>query len=338
MVVLNNSGSDPLTSAGINYFFDQDPAAVFSWTGSLGPDEALELTLPALITVDGAHTFTCYTSSPNGGPDGYNFNDTVTSDFIVNTEPALEAPFLESFDGEDFPPDGWSQGSHIMHDWGETSLASYSGTGSAVRSNYWDGWVGMHYDLDMPLLDISGGTNAELAFRYAYAWYPGNNLDSMQVFISSDCGGSWDTLFNKGGWKLATSPNTYDLFFPKVPGDWKEESFSLTEYTGEVLIRFRSVCGYGNNLYLDDVMVSLAVGDEDIPQAPAFSIFPNPVESELHVTGLQTNTEIYVTDITGKLLMRAKIEDDTSVIDLSWLPEGIYILRTPSGSRKIVKI
>lgn len=72
------------------------------------PGEAMELSLPVLTAGDGSNTFTCYTSSPNDEMEGYTFNDTVTSDFIVNIEPALDAPFMESFDGESFPPVGWS--------------------------------------------------------------------------------------------------------------------------------------------------------------------------------------------------------------------------------------
>ena len=104
------------------------------------------------------------------------------------------------------------------------------------------------------------------------------------------------------------------------------------------MIRFRSVCGYSNNLYLDDVNVYFQVGTMDYNSPEPFSIYPNPALSELHVSGLSVNSEIYLTDITGRSLISAKTRDVSTVIDVGWLPKGIYFLKTPLGSRKIVKI
>jgi hypothetical protein len=136
IVVVNNFGTDPLTSAEINYFFDEEPASTFNWTGMMAPGEAMELSLPALPVGDGVHAFTCFTSGPNGEMEGYTFNDTAISDFIVNLMPAVEAPYTEGFDGEVFPPEGWSLNSRIFSDWGSTTVAPFSGTGSAVKNNY----------------------------------------------------------------------------------------------------------------------------------------------------------------------------------------------------------
>lgn len=338
IVVLTNPGTDPLTSAEIHYFLDEEPVSTLSWTGLLDMDDTLNILLPALTTDDGSHTFTCYTSGPNGDTEGYTFNDTATSDFIVNIDPAIEAPLSESFDDEVFPPEGWSLGSHYLFDWGRTSLVSYSGTGSALKNNYFDGLVGEHYDLNLPPLNISGGIDADIDFAYAYAKYPGFYGDSLQVMVSADCGASWDILFNKGGSQLATAPNTSNLFIPGGPDDWQEENLSLSGYIGEVLIRFRAICGWGNNLYLDDVNVTLIIGTLETPPSPAFSAYPNPTASELLVSGLPANEEIYLTDIAGRLLIHARTTANITLIDLGQLPEGIYFLRTSYGSRKIVKI
>jgi hypothetical protein len=85
-------------------------------------------------------------------------------------------------------------------------------------------------------------------------------------------------------------------------------------------------------------MVDLTIGVEEFAHMPAFSVYPNPVTSELNVTGLPLNTEIYITDLAGRPLIISRTEDNTIVIGTSRLPIGIYILRTPFGSRKIVKI
>jgi hypothetical protein len=337
-VTLTNFGTETLTSAALGYFFDDLAAATYDWTGSLETSEGIELTLPGLPAVAGEHTFTCYASMPNGLEEGHAFNDTVTSNFIVNLEPAPPGLETESFEGETFPPEGWSLCSHIFHEWGRTTVASYFGTGSAVRGNYSDGWIGGRYNLDLPVVNIPAGYLAELNFDYAYARYPGNNLDSMLVMVSPDCGASWEVLFRKGGSLLATAPSTYDLFVPSLPVHWKVESLPLDGYAGDILIRFQSVCGWGNNLYLDDISVDLAIGTGENSPAPAFTVYPNPVTYELHVGGLPAGTEITLTDLAGKTLVREKTGGATIVLDLSVLPDGVYFLKTVLGTRKVVKI
>jgi CubicO group peptidase (beta-lactamase class C family) len=337
-VVLKNHGSSPLTSVEINYFLDQEPASTYSWTGFLNTSETVHIVLEPLTAGDGLHSFTCLTSSPNGEPEGYTFNDTVTSNFIMNLDPAIAAPFVESFEGEVFPPEGWSQNLDRFHNWGRITLAAYDGTGSIAKNNFDDYDPGADYILDLPLINISGGIDAALDFTYAYAKFPGVNGDSLQILISPDCGLSWDILFHKGGDLLATAPSTYNLFYPKTPGDWQEESIPLTGYTGEVLIRFRAVNGVGNNLYLDDIRVNIAIGTGENHLPVLYSAYPNPVKSRLNVAGLLRGTEIILTDITGNILIRTEAGNKTTIIDLQSFADGIYILKTAFGSRKIVKM
>ena len=337
-IVLINNGSNPLTSVDINYFTDEDPASDFSWTGFLGVSDTAHILLPPVTAGDGLHTFTCFTSGPNGEPEGYTFNDTATSNFIMNLNPAIAAPFFENFDGDVFPPSGWAQNSFYLTDWNSTTLAAYDGTGSLVKNNYFDPDLGAYYHLDLPVLNISGGIDAELNFVYAYAKYPGINEDSLQILISPDCGLSWDQLFNKGGNQLTTTNNSSGIFYPSEASEWKEESIPLTGYTGEVLIRFRAVNGSGNNLYLDNLEVSLAIGTEENQLSANYTAYPNPVESHLHISGLPENTEIILTDIAGISLIHFKTDNKTTMIDLASLADGVYILKTPFGNKKIIKM
>jgi len=86
------------------------------------------------------------------------------------------------------------------------------------------------------------------------------------------------------------------------------------------------------------VNVYFPVGTVAYNSPEPFFIHPNPASSELHISGLLVNTEIHLTDITGRSLISAKTRDVSTVIDLGWLPKGIYFLKTPLGSRKILKI
>jgi CubicO group peptidase (beta-lactamase class C family) len=337
-VRLTNFGSTPLTSASIRYKIDGNAPAAFNWTGSLGSGDTIKVVLPAINAGAGFHTFTCYTAQPNGAQEGNNFNDTTKSNFIVNAMPALLSELDEGFEGTVFPPPGWAENSSTIFDWNPTPLAHRSGGRSAVKSNYTDGHIGTSYDLDLPLIHIAGGTHPILEFDYAYAMYPGYYGDSLQVLISTDCGTNWQALFNKGSLDLYTSPPTNDLFYPQSNAEWQHESFSLASYTGDLLIRFRDVCGWGNNLYLDDVKVSFPTGIADKEPNGSFNVYPNPTSDMVNISGLPVNSEIQISDLTGKLFIVQKTGNIPSIIDARNLRQGIYILKTAKGVKKIVKL
>ena len=336
-VSLTNYGSDTLTSVTINYKIDGGVPAVFNWTGTLGTDSQVAVTLPLISATNGYHTFACYTSAPNAGTEGYTYNDSSTSNFIVNTTAAAYAPLTENFDGTVFPPAGWALNSGTILQWGQTSLGSYTGVYSAAKGNYIDGIIGAYYDLDLPMTNITGITDPALGFEYAYTNYPGYN-DSLQILISSDCGVSWQSLFYKGGIALQTAPTTTDLFYPAA-GQWKHETISLAAYTGEVLIRLRDICGYGNNLFIDDVNIDQSTGIGTIAfNQTGISVYPNPASGNITIEGLQVNSEVQISDMTGKILLTEKTGTAIATLDISQFPKGVYLLMTPKGAQKIVRL
>jgi hypothetical protein len=337
-VKLSNFGSTLLTAVSIRYKVDGEIPAAFNWNGALAPGDTVQVVLPQISAGDGHHTFTCYTSLPNGAQEGNNYNDTAYSKFIVNALPSVLTEIDEDFDGSVFPPAGWALSSSTIFDWGATSLATYSGAGSAVRSNYTDGHMGATYDLELPLVHIAAGTHPELHFEYAYAMYPGSYGDSLQVSVSTDCGGTWQTLFNKGSLELFTSPPSYYPFYPQSNDEWQHETFSLGSYSGDLLIRFRDVCGWGNNLYLDAVKVSFPTGISQNKPKGGFSVYPNPTADVVHISGLTGSSEIQITDLTGKQLLKQVVAKSTTIIDMHDFPCGIYFLKSAAGMKKIVKM
>lgn len=108
VVVLRNYGTNTLTSVTINYYLDAAAPATYSWTGSLASGATTNVTLPNFTTTAAAHTYTAYTSNPNGGTDGNATNDSKTNSFTVINAPAGAAlPFTEGFQAATFPPTGW---------------------------------------------------------------------------------------------------------------------------------------------------------------------------------------------------------------------------------------
>ncbi|MHC1706419.1 MAG: serine hydrolase [Bacteroidales bacterium] len=338
-VNLKNFGTAPLTSVTIHSIFDNNPALTFQWTGSLAAGTDLTFDLPATIPGNGYHRLKCYTSMPNGDTEGYTFNDTARSDFVVNASVTYPSTLIEGFEGAEFPPPGWILNNRLTTNWGRTRLTEYNGSACAVKDAFDDMAEGSSYILTMPMINVTGVSNPELRYFYSYQGTVGTK-DSLVVEISGDCGQTWEQRFAKGGFGLGTvnffTPDR--LFYPQLPSHWKEEVISLSQDTGNLLIRFRCVNDWGNNLYLDYVRVGNFTGYDDEGQAVPFMIYPNPTMGSLQITGLPLHTEILITDVTGKLISSQITAVLNPIIDLQKYPTGIYFLKTLLGTKKIVKM
>jgi PKD repeat protein len=84
VVELRNYGSDELTNVTINYNIDGGTNMTFNWTGNLAANTSVSVTLPTQNAGSGAHTFTAFTSNPNGGTDEDASNNESSSSFNVN--------------------------------------------------------------------------------------------------------------------------------------------------------------------------------------------------------------------------------------------------------------
>jgi hypothetical protein len=81
-----------------------------------------------------------------------------------------------------------------------------------------------------------------------------------------------------------------------------------------------------------------AVGVESLNPGSSFIIYPNPALDEISVSGLPVNSEIRIIDLKGKQMMTETMLNTIATFDIHNLPQGVYILRSTLGIRKIVKM
>ncbi len=347
-VYLINFGIAPLTSVTINCKIDEGTPLSYNWTGAVNPGDSVYIVLPGIPAGEGVHTFACFTTLPNGMPDGNIYNDTRLSNFVNNTSPPVTSELFESFEGLVFPPAGWTLNSSSMFQWGQTQLGRYDGINSVAKTNYNDMAIGTYYDLEMPLLNISSEYNTDFSFQYAYAMYPGYT-DSLQVAVSQDCGATWQNLFNEGGDGLATSEDEEGQFYPQT-NDWRLVNFSLSSFEGDLLIRFRIVCGFSNNLYFDDVRVDMLTSTKENTPMAMSNISPNPFTSSTTFTYSLTEpsqVSLRIYDSFGYQVAEPIFADQQNgEHKITWntenLPAGIYYSRLYAGKQvmmqKIIKM
>ena len=142
-------------------------------------------------------------------------------------------------------------------------------------------------------MDFSSASNITLSFDYAYSLWTDPNLpqnwsDTLIIFASSDCGLSWQNIWEEAGVNLVTTIPVYNGFewFPSNNGDWKSVNINLNNYSNKdgIIIKFRNVNQYENNLFLDNIVISadVSLSSVDFDNNP-IDVYPNPTDQYINV-------------------------------------------------------
>lgn len=280
---LCNYGTSPLTSATIDLSVNGTVQQSYNWTGNLGTYASTVLTFTGVTGVPGTSNPVVFTvSNPNGSSDGNAANNSRSASFI--TYPTTGGPAVnEAYAATAFPPTGWSVLNGGSSPTWTRSTAGLNGAGSA-KMDFYNSPNGDQDILQVPSMDLSGLTDAVLTFDLAHARYNTSN-DNLRVKISTDCGTTWTTLYNKTGAALATTTATTAVFTPSNASQWRNEIVSLSNYIGNdnVFIKFEANSGYGNNAYVDNVNVSFNTGLSAVTKAISFDVYPNPASNRASV-------------------------------------------------------
>ncbi len=85
------------------------------------------------------------------------------------------------------------------------------------------------------------------------------------------------------------------------------------------------------------VIVSNTTGIESVVKNNQPFIYPNPTTGMLTIEGLLPNNSISVCDILGNELLQKTVQQNTTVIDVSSLTNGIYLVRANNKVYKFIK-
>jgi hypothetical protein len=100
-------------------------------------------------------------------------------------------------------------------------------------------------------------TNARVKWSYAYAQRMGGEDDRLQVRVSTDCGDSWTSIWDKSGDDMETGLPLSVGFNPNVD-EWKMDSVDLLPFAGqEIIIAFEATSDKGNSLLIDDINLAI---------------------------------------------------------------------------------
>ncbi|MEZ4758096.1 MAG: T9SS type A sorting domain-containing protein [Flavobacteriales bacterium] len=228
---------------GASYVWELDNGG--GWT-VFGTNAATQV-----VTQTGPTSYRCTVDCPAGGGSPTN----ATSNPIAVP---MAAPFPVDFAPVVFPSNCWSAtaATTLLR----STVNAYGAAGQgAAQWNYYNAGTGTVLTITSPTF-TAVGAGQQIRFDVAGAAYSGDggvtvDSDILNVEASTDGGANWTTLAamsNNTGGDASTAPPQAANFVPTA-GQWATRTYNVP--TGTNMVRFRGVSGFGNNVYVDNIVV-----------------------------------------------------------------------------------
>lgn len=268
VVELINYGSNTLTSALITYNVGASPQT-YSWTGTLSSGASVALSLPAISVTNGLSVLTVATSLPNGVADQNPQNDQDNAGFMVHLN-ALTLPFVETFENNPFTTGGWVvDNPDNEYTWEIATTTGTSPGNKAAKINFFQYVQPSRRDgLISPKLNFLGYSSITMTLEHAYRRFDQSTTDSLIIYVSTDCGQTYQRVFERGEngtGTFATATTSAQPFNPATTNDWCMGpvgsdcySINLSAFAGEqVLVKIEGFNSgtLGNNLFVDNINI-----------------------------------------------------------------------------------
>lgn len=321
-VLIKNNGLNTITTITAGYVLNNGPEVTVSLNTNLPTGATQMVTFPPTTVVGANNTFKFFTKSVNGnGSDQVPANDTLSATLLIPNAVAL--PISEGFENSTFPPAGWSiinPGNDVT--W-ERTTPGYNSAHSMFIDNYGNNSVGEVDEIKTPKINLSTSDPVVISFDLAHKNYPDASYnDSLQVLVSTDCGATYKTYFNKAGAALATAGSSSNAYTNPVASDWKNQKVVVNGASGSIIVVFRNISDYGNNIFIDNINIK----QETSRDVTVVAINPpSPTECTDPVTPVATVKNTGYSTITG-FTVSYSIDNgavaQTSVSGISLLPDS----------------
>jgi hypothetical protein len=207
-----------------------------------------------------------------------------------------------------------------------------------------DSWI-------TPSFDLTGfATPLLFKFRMAYAQKDVNKTDYLKVYVSTNCGKTWNLRKSYSGSSMATTGVVASSFTPTSLSQWRLETINMNPYLNRtnIRIKFEFTSGTDNNLYIDDInLIGTPTGITEPTTASElnFEVYPNPasdlfnVAFELKAPG---KTAVKVCDVLGreiKTIVNAELAGGIHEynFDVHALSKGLYLISLTTGETVSIK-
>lgn len=337
----NNNTTNAMTSCTVTYKIDGGSNIVYNWSGNLAAGATTVVSLTPVTLTAGTHTLTVTTSNPNGAADNNLNNDMQVYAFSVITAAGVAAPYTQAFAVTTFPYTNWAKENP---DGNITWARVTTNTGSLKLDCYNYGSRGAKDAFVVEPIDMTGMTSASLKFDVAHAQYDPTYIEGLEVFVSTDCGSTWTSVYNKVDPALATVAASTAAFTPSTATQWRSECVNLNAYAGaaKIFVKFVSTNDYGNNIYVDNILVSnaaCATGINENADKMGLSVYPNPAATQATIKiSLAISEKVKVTfyNSLGEQVFTQGYDlpagDNNVRVSTENLANGMYTVLVSSGN------
>lgn len=225
------------------------------------------------------------------------------------------------------------------------SLSAHSGNHCLWVNNFFDN-PSESVSFMSPAFKFQALAPSLLTFYYAYVQKGPGSGDELKVEASTDCGASWTILQVMQGPALATVPGySSTAFFPSAL-QYSLAALSLNAFANqEFYLRFTFTPDKddpGNNLFVDDIMLSgLSTLPDEQPKTK-LRVYPNPASGILYLEGIGecADFSLRLSDLLGKVYLERNEAAPLHAIDLpEALTSGLYLLAIEScGTKNSLKL
>lgn len=262
VATVSNNGLQAQSGISVRYSFNGGAYVTESFPGTLAAGASQQFTFSQTINITpGNHTLvveTVLSGDQYAGDDGV--TNTITA---TNAQP--ESPPVEDGAENGTVPDGWTlQNPDNSTTWTTVTVSNGPNCSSTkawmINYNTYSAY-GQEDRLLTPPIDLTGLSGARLSFDHAYARYSSGYYDAFRVDVSSDCAGSWTTVYAAEGSSLATASDSQSSnWAPSNCSQWASHDIDLGAFDGQtIIVRFVGICGYGQRLYMDNIKISVPV-------------------------------------------------------------------------------
>lgn len=315
--------------------------------------ELLDLDLTDITLEEGENNFVISVKSVENGDDLTSTKDTTKATVSMYVESVKESIQLGFENVEKYRDDWYIEESGSLFPWWIDNEVSKSGTNSIskISTILYFAAFGLGENLLTPYFDLTQYENKAVSFDYAFNYHKYTPpyftedvtfSDTLRIYISNDCGDTYELLFEKTGAELATAAepitNALDVqsaIFVPTESEWKTETIDLSDYSFESnsTLKFSIVSGQGGTIYIDNIKIGDVSTSVEYANEDSFTISPNPAQSIINIEDKlgDKNTTYSISSINGDEVMQFNA-NETNNINIDQLSSGAYFITKKVGN------
>ena len=256
VILVSNMGQMIINKLVIKYAINHSEIKTWEWAGTLDVNSDVNIQLPMISLPDGDTKFVAWIEHPDAAIDLNRNNDTLSQVFKITSSQTI--PYFEGGETGSNIPYGWksvtSGSSNLM--WRNVTNTSYEGSHSFLFDNFNNNEPGKYGLLVSPVFNGVTADSLELSFSLAAAMYDEQKIDTLEVFITTECGQQKTSVFKKWGTNLSTIKRLSTQTFVPLKSEWRKEVIPLNTLIDKPFgIIFKATNQFGNNIYLDAIQL-----------------------------------------------------------------------------------